>query len=264
MTQDTANGRVVRSLVPLDGKRIWITGGGRGVGRALALAFAAAGAELLLSGRSVDALETTAQGLRRTGAVAHVAPGSVTKAKDVEAAVGIASDVWGGLDVLINNAGISPSFVRSEKADIDEVRDILDVNLVGALRCCQAALPLMEAGGGGSIVNVSSIHGAVGHERLAAYAMSKGGLEMLTRTLALEWAPKRVRVNALAPGFITTDMTTGLRESEHWNSEFLRRIPMGRYAEPEEMVAAAGFLASDASSYVTGSTLTADGGWCAQ
>jgi NAD(P)-dependent dehydrogenase (short-subunit alcohol dehydrogenase family) len=167
------------------------------------------------------------------------------------------------VDVLINNAGISPSFRPSEAVDVAEFREVLDVNLAGAFSCAKAVLPLMEAGGG-SIVNVSSIHGHAGHERLAAYAASKGGLEMLTRTLAVEWAPRGIRVNAVAPGYLNTDMTTWLRAHEHWGAQLLSRIPMGRFGEPEEIVASVLFLAGPSSSYITGATLFVDGGWTAR
>ena len=122
----------------------------------------------------------------------------------------------------------------------------------------------MEAAGGGTIVNVSSVHGSTGHERLSAYAASKGGLELLTRSLALEGAGRNIRVNALAPGYLETDMTRDLREHERWRAELLGKIPMGRFARPEELVGAMLFLAGPASSYMTGATLIVDGGWTAQ
>jgi NAD(P)-dependent dehydrogenase (short-subunit alcohol dehydrogenase family) len=140
---------------------------------------------------------------------------------------------------------------------------VLDVNLVGALRCSQAAFALMGERGG-AIVNLSSVHGASGRERLAAYAASKGGVELLTRTLALEWVARGVRVNALAPGYLETDMTAGLRDHERLNAALLSKIPMGRFGRPSEVVGAAAFLLSDAATYVTGATLAVDGGWLAQ
>lgn len=247
----------------LDGKAVWITGAGRGVGRALAVAFAGLGAELLLSGRTASTLEEVADEIRGAGGVALTAHGSVADAADVAAAADLARRTWGRLDGLVNNAGVSPSFARSERVDVAEFRTVLDVNLVGALRCSQAAFGLMDPNGG-AIVNVSSIHGAAGHERLAAYAASKGGVELLTRTLALEWADRGVRVNALAPGYLETDMTAGLREHERLSATLLGKIPLGRFGRPGDVAAAAAFLVGDASAYVTGATLVADGGWLAQ
>jgi NAD(P)-dependent dehydrogenase (short-subunit alcohol dehydrogenase family) len=124
-------------------------------------------------------------------------------------------------------------------------------------------LPLLERNGGGSIVNISSVHGARAHERLIAYAASKGGLDMVTRTLAVEWAERRVRVNAVAPGYIETEMTANLRGHAHWSSELIGRIPMRRFAATAEIVPAVLFLAGAGSSYMTGSTIYVDGGWTA-
>jgi NAD(P)-dependent dehydrogenase (short-subunit alcohol dehydrogenase family) len=247
----------------LDGKVAWVTGASRGLGRALAFALAGAGAEVLLMARGEAALAEVQGTIREAGGIAHTVCGSVADRADVDAAIAALRERWGRLDVLVNNAGISPSFSRAELVDDDEFRAVLDVNLAGAFGCCKAALPLLEASGG-SIVNVSSVHGTAAHERLVAYAASKGGLEMLTRTLAVEWAPRGVRVNAIAPGYLNTDMTTWLRGHGHWGTGLLARIPMGRFGDPSEIVAAVLFLAGPASSYITGATLFADGGWTAR
>jgi NAD(P)-dependent dehydrogenase (short-subunit alcohol dehydrogenase family) len=244
----------------LDGKAVWITGASRGLGRALAFAFAGAGAKVLLSARSADALEEVASTIRDAGKEVLVAVGSVSEKPDVDAAAAMAKEQWGQLDVLVNNAGISPSFRRSETVPEEEGRQVIDINLTGPFLCSQAAMLLMPEGGG-SIVNISSIHANVGHERLVAYSASKGGMEMLTKTLAVEWAPKNIRVNSVAPGYLETDMTAGLREHDRWSASLLSKIPMGRFGKPAEIVGASLFLASDASRYITGATLFADGGW---
>lgn len=248
----------------LDGRVAWITGASRGLGRTLAYAFAGAGAAVLLSARSREPLDEIAHHIEAAGGSARVATGSVADPDDVAAALALAEETWGRLDTLVNNAGISPSFKRSEQVTGDELREILDTNLVGAIDCARAALPLLEAGDGGSIVNVSSVHGARAHERLLGYAASKGAVEMATRTLAIEWAARGVRVNSLAPGYIETDMTAGLREHPRWSESLLARIPLGRFATTGEIASCALFLASPAASYVTGATLFADGGWTAQ
>jgi NAD(P)-dependent dehydrogenase (short-subunit alcohol dehydrogenase family) len=247
----------------LDGKVAWVTGASRGLGRSIAYALAGAGASALVTARSVEALDGVVAELRDRGADAEAVAGSIASAEVVARATEYVRDRWGRLDVLVNNAAISPTFVRAEsliRADWDQV---LDVNLSAPLACCQAAAPLLEEAGGGSIVNVSSIHGVRAHERMIAYAASKGGLEMVTRTLAVEWAQRKIRVNAVAPGYVETDMSIGLREHPHWREALLTRIPMGRFATTDEIVPSVLFLAGSCSSYVTGTTLFVDGGWTA-
>ena len=159
---------------------------------------------------------------------------------------------------------MSPVFERFERLDDDVWREVLNVNLLGAVGCCRAALPLFDAAGGGSVVNISSVHGSRAHERLVAYAASKGALEMVTRTLAIEWAARDVRVNAVAPGYLETDMTAGLREHPRWAESLRSRIPLARFGTTAEVTSAVLFLASPSSSYITGTTLHIDGGRTAQ
>jgi NAD(P)-dependent dehydrogenase (short-subunit alcohol dehydrogenase family) len=248
----------------LDGRVAWVTGASRGLGRAIAFALAGAGAEVLLTARSEAPLHEIAQAIRESGGSAHALAGSVTDAGHVAEAIALAEREWGRLDVLVNNAGISPDFTRSELVADEDWQRVLDVNLTAPFQCCRSALALLEASGAGSIVNVSSVHGHVGQERLVAYSVSKGGLEMMTRSLALEWAAKGVRVNAVAPGYVVTDMTVDLLNHERWREELLARIPMKRFGAAEEIVASVLFLAAPASSYVTGTTLFVDGGWMAR
>lgn len=168
----------------------------------------------------------------------------------------------GRLDILANTVGISPAFVSSDRVDQDDWSSVLEVKLTAPFACSRAALPLLEAGGG-SVVSISSVRGARAHERLVAYAASKGRLEMVTETLAAEWASRCVRVNSLAPGFLETDMTTELREHPRWGESLLDGRPMRRFGTPGEVTPAVPFLAADASWYATGRTLYVDGGWTA-
>jgi NAD(P)-dependent dehydrogenase (short-subunit alcohol dehydrogenase family) len=244
---------------------VWITGASRGLGRALAFASAGAGAQLLLSARDGERLAAVAGLITDAGGRAEICAGSVTDPEHLREAIGLAQATWGRIDVLVNNAGISPSFDRAEKLDLTEFQQTLSVNLTGALACCRAALPLLaRSGAGASVVNISSIHANAAHERLVAYSASKAGLEMMSRTLALEWAKRGIRVNCVAPGYIETDMTAGLQGSERLSDDLLSRIPLGRFAGVSEIVGSVLFCAGDASRYMTGATLTIDGGWSAR
>jgi NAD(P)-dependent dehydrogenase (short-subunit alcohol dehydrogenase family) len=247
-----------------DGQVVWVTGASRGLGRSIALALADAGADLMLSARSEDQLREVAAEATSRGVRCEFVVGSSADRETVDRTVERIESTWGRLDVLINNAAIASSFKPSDTIKDSSVRDVLEVNLVGPFICCQAALPLLDLAAGSSIVNVSSIHGTKGQERVLDYSVSKGGIEMLTRTLAVEWAGRGIRVNSLAPGYIETDMTAGLREHPRWNDMIIGKIPMGRFATTGEIVACALFLASPISSYVTGATLFADGGWSAR
>lgn len=244
----------------LNGKTVWVTGASRGLGRAIALGCARSGARVAVTARTQSALDELCTQVCAMGTDGLALAGSVTDSERVADIVDEIAASWSPIDVLINNAGVSPVLSGSEDVDVDMWNTVLDVNLTGALRCARAACPHM-LDRGGSIVNISSIHGRVGMERLAAYCASKGGLEMLTRALAVEWANRNIRVNAVAPGYLETEMTEGLRQSPRWRTKLLDAIPVGRFGAPQDVVPAVVFLASDAAQYITGATLPVDGGW---
>src|SRR5204863_8878841 len=177
--------------------------------------------------------------------------------------VGATEERLGRLDILVNAAGISPVYTRAEKLEIDDWDRIMNVNVRAAFQLARAAGRRMLESGGGSIVNVASIGGLVALPRLSAYCASKGALIQLTRVLAVEWADRSVRVNAVAPGYVRTEFTRGLLENPAISAALLASTPAGRFAEPEEIAPAVAFLASDDAAYVTGAVLTADGGWTA-
>lgn len=239
-----------------------MTGASGGLGETVSLGLADAGARVALMGRDVRRLEAVAADIDARDSDVLVLPASVTSAAEVaEAAEGVWS-TWKRLDVLVNCAGIAPTMSRSEERHEDVWCAVFDVNLTGTFLCCrEAARRMLDTGG--SIVNISSVHGRVGMERLAAYAASKGGVEMLTRVLAAEWADRNVRVNAIAPGYFSMRMTEGLRGSQRWRRRITERVPKRRFALPEELISSVLYLASDASSFVTGTTLYVDGGWTA-
>ena len=247
----------------LPGTRVWVTGASRGLGRAMALGFAASGARVALTARSADSVKEVAAEIEAMGGDPLVLVGSVSDGEWVEQAAATIRAEWDGLDALVNCAGVSPTFKRAEQVEDDEWRHVLEVNVTGSFLCAREAGKIMLESGGGAVVNISSIHGQVGMERMVAYSASKGAVDALTRTLALEWAERGIRVNTLSPGYFETDMTEALRGHKKWRGHLLSRIPMGRFGVPEEIVSAAMFLASDASGFMTGSNVVVDGGWTA-
>ncbi|MCT9083645.1 SDR family NAD(P)-dependent oxidoreductase [Streptomyces fulvoviolaceus] len=244
----------------LDDKTVWVTGAGKGLGRAIAVALSEAGANVAVTARTAADLEELESEL--TGKVL-VLPGSVDDSTAVRTMVERIIEWTGRLDAAVNCAGISPHFTRSERVTDEDWRRVLDINLQGTFYCCREAGKIMLAQGSGSIVNVSSVHASTGFERIAAYAASKGGVEALTKSLAVEWADRGVRVNALAPGYFHTDLSSGLLDSK-WGERIVRSTPLGRVGNADELGGAAVFLTSDASRFVTGTTLTVDGGWTAR
>lgn len=242
---------------------VWVTGASRGIGATIARSLAAAGAHLLMQARSAGPLQEVSSQITNLGGQVEIVVGSVTDPEVAQHAAQRAVSRWGSIDGLVNNAGISPVMVRSELLSLADWRQIIDINLTGAFVVAQAAGAQMLRQGSGSIVNVSSIHGTTAANGLAAYAASKGGINMLTRTLGVEWASRGVRVNAIAPGYVETEMTQALRAHDRLNKELLSKIPMGHFATADDLVGAVEFLLSDTSRYITGTILNIDGGWAA-
>jgi NAD(P)-dependent dehydrogenase (short-subunit alcohol dehydrogenase family) len=247
-------------LFSVRGRVVIVTGASSGLGEHFGRKLAEEGAKVVLAARRTERLERIAAEIGD----AMVVPCDITVDDDCRALVERTVERFGRVDVLVNNAGISkPNRVENETAD--DFRRVVDVNLIGAYSMCRYAGLQMVAQGGGSIVNVASIVGLVGLGRMpqASYAASKAGVVNLTRELAAQWARRGVRVNAIAPGFFPTEMTAGLFGSEEGEAWVAKLTPMGRSGREGELLGALLYLASDASSYVTGSVLPVDGGWTA-
>jgi NAD(P)-dependent dehydrogenase (short-subunit alcohol dehydrogenase family) len=258
-----------RKLFDLSGRVALITGAGVGFGEAIALGFAEFGCDIAACDLNLENPERTAERVRKMGRRAMALKANVAVSKDIFAMVDATVNGLGGIDILVNCAGI-PQHDPAESTPLETWDRVLDINLRGTFLCCQAAARVMLKKGGGVIVNFSSIAGVVGVGRGAnAYCASKGGVNALTKQLALEWADRGIRVNAIAPcQFLTPGLKEVMAEPqfdpEKLMQTWVSNIPLGRVGEPWEIVGPALFLASKASSMVTGVILPVDGGYLAR
>jgi NAD(P)-dependent dehydrogenase (short-subunit alcohol dehydrogenase family) len=249
----------------LDGKVAIVTGASYGLGVLFTEVLASAGADVVITARSIDKLNDTKAMVEAVGRRCLVVAGDVTSYDDCEQVAHQAMSTFGRIDVLVNNAGWADDrLVRSEHCEPEMFAKMVNTDLVGLFYMTRAVAPSMLRGGGGSIINLSSIFGNAGSEnRTAGYFAAKGGVNQLTKLLACEWGDRGVRVNALAPNFFVSEMTRALLEDSGMADWMRSRTPMRRMGELPELVGPFLFLASDASSFVTGVVLSVDGGWSA-
>jgi NAD(P)-dependent dehydrogenase (short-subunit alcohol dehydrogenase family) len=244
----------------LEGKIAIVTGGSRGIGRAIALAFAGAGADVVVCSRDLDGkLGTVAEEIKGLGRRSLAVPTDVMQKAALDNLVQKTMAEFGAIDILVNNAGTSVRKSVLEHTD-EDWNKVIDTNLTSYFLCSRAVAKIMTQRKKGNIISIASVRGIQGASGRIGYNVSKAGVIMLTRVLALEFASDNIRVNAIAPGWIKTEMTAPLMNDPKACKEIDATIPMGRWAEPDEMANVALFLASDMSSYVTGHTLVADGG----
>ena len=257
-------GQKKSSPFSLSSKRAVILGASRGIGRAITLSLAQAGADLLIASRQDDELNKIAAEAASYGGNCHVCHVDISHQDDIAILVEKMQKTFDYIDLLVNCAGVSTGrkpFVTTDRTERDL---IFNVNLFGAMDVMQAFAKIMIEQKGGSIINIASLGSIRGISNLALYAASKAAIQSLTKTFALEWAQYGIRVNAVAPGYVFTDMTRKIWTDQDLYNEYIKKIPLGRFAQPEEISPAVVFLASDAASYITGTTIFVDGGWTAQ
>jgi len=248
------------SLFDLSGRVAVVTGGSRGIGRAIALECAKAGASVVVSSRKLDACEAVVSEIKAAGGKAGAFACNIGHKPSLEALVGHAVQEFGGIDILIPNAAINPAYGPSSETSDEVWNKVLTSNLTATHWLCQMALPGMAERGGGSVILLSSIAATAGSANLGIYAISKAGEAQLARNLAVEWGPKNIRVNSIAPGVIKTDFAKALYEDPKAATLIARMTCLKRLGEPEDIAGVAVFLASDAAKYITGQFILADGG----
>ena len=248
----------------LENKVALISGGSRGMGAVEAEMFANEGAHVVIADILENEGRKTASKIAATGARCLFKRLDVLQASDWEAAVGTAISAFGKLDILVNNAGVTSRKMLLETSEPEWDR-VMDINSKGTFLGIKTAIPAMKDSGGGSIINISSQMGIVGADYISPqYQASKGAVRILTKSVAIQYASDNIRCNSIHPAPIETDMTADIRDDADSFQDMLRRIPMARYGKPEEVAYAVLYLASDESSFVTGSEVVVDGGWTAQ
>lgn len=249
----------------LDGKRLMITGGSRGLGREMALAIADAGADVVLTGRNGESLEATAADIRQLGRAAWTVQADMGNLADCERACGHVLSAIGHIDILINNVGGRRQDIATEEMPLDMWRQLMDLNLNSTFLCTKLiGKAMIEAGQGGRVINIASINAFVAGRNISGrhYETAKAAVVQFTRAVAVDWAPHRITVNAICPGgFMTEPNVRWSQTHPETIAAFKRQIPLGDYGQPEDLGPLAVYLASDAARYMTGATIVIDGGY---
>jgi NAD(P)-dependent dehydrogenase (short-subunit alcohol dehydrogenase family) len=250
-----------KDMFNLEGKVAIVTGASKGIGKSMAYGLAKHGAKVVISSRDQETLDTVSESFNKDGLDTKGIACHVGKIDDLKALVLQTKEAYGGVDILINNAATNPVFGKVSEAEADVFEKIMNVNLKACMLLSNLCYPIMVKRGGGSVINIASIEGIKPSNGLAMYSMSKAALISLTKSQALEWGRNKIRSNAICPGLIQTKFSKVLWDNEEMLSKFVKHIPAKRMGQPEELAGLALFLASDASSYCTGSSYVADGGY---
>jgi len=245
-------------------KVVIVTGGSRGIGKSIALAFGEAGANVAVAARKVPLLKGVVKEIQAGGGDGFYVECDLMRDESIDDLIEKTLDRYGRIDILVNNAGIGPWVKKSEEVTREMWEEVLQINLMAPFLLCREAGKVMMKNNWGRIINIASVGGAVALPRQIAYCAAKGALIQMTKVLAIEWAEKyNITVNAIAPGYISTDLTAGVRASERISQNLLQRNPSRRFGEPDEIAGAALYFASESASFTTGSVLFIDGGWLA-
>lgn len=250
----------VKSLFDLTGKIAIVTGSTKGIGRAIAEAFAGAGASVVVSSRKEDKCREVAESIRKDGGEAMPVPCNISDKSQLQALVDATLEKWGRIDILVCNAAVNPFYGPMAEVDEGAYDKIMDTNVKSNLWLCNLVLPQMAEREDGVVIIVSSIGGLKGHDKLGIYGLSKAADMQLARNLAVEWGPHNIRANCIAPGLVKTDFARALWEDPEATKRAVAAYPIGRLGEPDDIAGAAVFLASKAGSWMTGQTLVIDGG----
>jgi len=250
----------VKARFDLKGKVAVVTGASKGIGEAMARGLAEFGAQVVVSSRKLEAVEEVAKSFRADGYDATAVAAHIGDMDQARALIDRTLEIYGGVDIVINNAATNPVFGPVIQTDESVFDKIMAVNVKGPFELCKRAFPIMQERGGGSIINISSIGGISPEPLLGIYSMSKASLISLTKVMAAEWGPAHIRVNAICPGLVKTKFSQALWQSDEILKRFTVELPLRRIASPEEIAPLAVYLASDAGSYTTGGVFVVDGG----
>jgi NAD(P)-dependent dehydrogenase (short-subunit alcohol dehydrogenase family) len=245
----------------LDGKTALVSGASKGIGEAMARGLAEFGAKVVVSSRKQDAVDAVAEELRTDGLEATAIAANMGSIDDIQSLLDKTVEVYGGLDIIVNNAAANPVFGPVQNTDERAFDKIIDVNLKGPFELCKRAHPIMQRRGGGSIINISSIGGLKPESGIGIYSVSKAAIISLTQAMAQDWGADGIRVNAICPGLIKTKFSEALWQDQQIHDQFVNRIPLGRIGEPGDIAGLAVYLASDASAYCSGGFYMVDGGY---